>query len=242
MGGGWRACQGVGIGIVMHIKRGQRRGAAVTQVGDIAFLITSVASIFHTSNIRSARALAARERGDLVLVNAQTIIIRRICPEVAKARGPEKAIFHPSKLTAVYILFYVLYVSFKARVSAHDWRRVSRDASGMRDEQDGINSSSEFSARRTRARKFDRSTSCRCVNAEQNSNLSHGGFTRLSRDFSRDFHCRENPVRRSTFRISILFYPEVVSSHCHSATSGSPSMKIRCFNVASRPPNHACAL
>lgn len=48
--GGECACQGVGIGIVMHIKRRQRCGTACVQV-DIAFLITCRIDFFHSNNI-----------------------------------------------------------------------------------------------------------------------------------------------------------------------------------------------
>ena len=48
MGGGC-ACQGIGIGIVMHIKRRQRRGAARVQV-DITFLTACRVNFFFYLN------------------------------------------------------------------------------------------------------------------------------------------------------------------------------------------------
>lgn len=111
----------------------------------------------------------------------------------------------------LYYFSYIVYSHVAYRIRD----RIANCKISMCDEQNGINKFEIQHATCDTTRKFDRSTSCRCVDTEQNSNLSRRLYASFS-DFSRDFHCHENPVlHRSASRILILFYPKIVSPHCY---------------------------
>lgn len=109
--------------------------------------------------------------------------------------------------------------------------RIANFKISMCNEQNGINKFEIQRATRDTTRKFDRSTSCRCVDTEQNSNLSqrlYASFPGFFPWFSLSWKSRSP---RSTSRILILFYPEIVSSHCYYSFWGFHDKNSIIFNI-----------
>jgi len=120
--GGGRACQGVGIGIVMHIKRRQRCGAARVQV-DITFLTACRIDFFYLRSIECTPEEKRRKKNDTF----------------QSERGNNIQYVRETTSNSLYTRFKstTAYVDILCRSWEHD--RTTNFKMLMRDEKDRIN-------------------------------------------------------------------------------------------------------
>lgn len=83
------ACQGVGIGIVMHIKRRQRCGAARVQAG-IAFLTACRHSFFYSSYTRQNAQKAERREKVAAPLNRKGVTQKDVASAILRVRDSNR--------------------------------------------------------------------------------------------------------------------------------------------------------